>query len=121
MFNLIVAMIACQTMNGISWFGYDRAVHAAQHGDWQYAMQLLKEQLVDASDNADLLYDAGVASFKMGEMDQAHAYFKHAAEHSKADNLLTECSYFNLGNCCVEKSRLEEQIEQIKDLKKKFD
>ena len=106
---VLIIMIICQ-VRCYAWFGYDRAVYAAQKGNWQKATQLLTQKLVNAPNRADLLYDAGVASFRAGEIDKAHVYFARATEQDAVDTQIKEQAYFNCGNCCVERKQLEEAV-----------
>ena len=107
---VIIIVTWFHSLMSAPWFGYDRGVHAAQKGDWKKSTQLLTQKLIDEPDRVDLLYDAGVASFRSGEIDKAHAYFMRAAESEKVDSGLKEQVYFNLGNCCVEQKQLKEAV-----------
>lgn len=91
-------------------FSYDRAAYAAQQGHWEKARNELKKNLVDKSDNADLLYDAGVASYELKDFSQACAYFTQAAICAD-DNALKEKACFNAGNSCVALNELESALD----------
>lgn len=108
---LIMASLCMPAAVEASWFLYDRAAANAQRGDWVGAKEQLARALVDAPDNANMLYDAGVSSYKTGDMSQAAAYFKRAAETADAA-LLKERAHFNLGNTYVQKKELEKALEQ---------
>jgi len=93
-----------------SWLAYDRGVAAAQRGDWQKATSLLTQKLVDSPDRPDLLYDAGVASYRSNDIERAYAYFTKASEHGSAGLQLKEQAYFNIGNCCVQQNQLQKAV-----------
>lgn len=93
-------------------FEYDRAIRAAQRNDWHHAKQMLKNLLVHHADQPDVLYDAGVASYKTGEFDTAHAYFNASAQCADAHPHLKEQAYFNSGNSLVQVNKLDQAIEQ---------
>ena len=99
------------TVSSASWFAKDRAVLKAQKGDWPGARTQLTRALVDAPDDAATLYDAGVASYKTGDMNQAVAYFKRATEVSVCPPSIKEQSYFNCGNTCVQQKELQKALE----------
>ena len=99
------------TVSGASWFAKDRAVLKAQKGDWPGARMQLTRALVDAPDDAATLYDAGVASYKTGDINQAAAYFKRATEASACPPSIKEQSYFNWGNTCVQQKELQKALE----------
>ena len=92
------------------WFGYDRAVSSAQHEQWQQANEQFKQLVTQQPDRPDILYDAGVAAYKVADFDQAHAYFQSAAEHETADRHIKEQAYFNAGNAQVQLKKLKEAL-----------
>lgn len=94
-----------------SWFSHDSAVAYAQKENWEKSKELLKHALVNNSGNADVVYDAGVASFKTNEYEKALAYFENAAKEAKDNKILQEQSYFNAGNCQVKLNHLQEAID----------
>ena len=100
------------TVSSASWFAKDRAVLKAQKGDWSGARAQLTRALVDAPDDAATLYDAGVASYKTGDMNQAAAYFKRATEAAACPPSIKEQAYFNWGNTCVQQKELQKALEQ---------
>ncbi len=103
-------LFCCQTV--YPWFEYDRAAASAQQQDWGKATQLLKQVLVDQPDRPDVLYDAGVASFRVGDVEQARAYFNAVTQAEHVDTQLKEQAHFNLGNTQVQRKKLQEAIEQ---------
>ncbi len=91
-------------------FAHDRGVVAGQKGDWEKSYALLTEELANSPENPSLLYDTGIAAYKLGKHEQAYAYFSNTAESEKAPNHLKEQAYFNAGNCGVQLQKLEQAI-----------
>lgn len=91
-------------------YAYGSAIAAAQTGDWKKAQQGLTAQVVDAPDRADLLYDNGVASYRLSEFEKAAAYFQSVAKSDTASADLKKQAYFNLGNTHVALKNLQEAI-----------
>jgi len=79
-------------------FAYDLAMRAGSKGDWQKAQSLLNSVLVEQPKNGAVLYDAGVTAYKLGQFDNARAYFDGAIEHNNNDAVLKQQARFNLGN-----------------------
>ena len=92
------------------WFGYDRAVSAAQQEQWQQANEQFKQLITQRPDRPGMLYDAGVAAYNVEDFGQAHAYFQAAAEHETADRRIKERGYFNAGNARVQLKKLKEAL-----------
>lgn len=88
---------------------YDNAAYAAQKGKWKDAHEKLNSILVDAPDRADVLYDAGVAAYNLGNKCQAATCFARAAECS-ADKNIAFCAHFNAGNTYVDEKELEQAL-----------
>lgn len=115
--NLIKIMMSSLILFGCpitqcGWFAHDRAVCAGQKGDWKSAQKLFTSALIHQPDDPQLLYDAGVAAYKLGEFAQANAYFSAAAQSEKAPDALRELAYFNAGNACVALEQLEQAIKE---------
>ena len=94
-----------------NWFKHDRAAYAAQQESWDEAKSLLKELVRDNPDDPTMLYDAGVSSYKLGEIAQARGYFEQAAASPKADSTLKEQSFFNVGNTHMKDEAYDKAIE----------
>ena len=94
----------------------DYATHIAHCGDWKRSNQMLANLTVKDPDSADLLYDSGVAAFKISEFEKAHAYFNNAKKSSNASEILKKQACFNLGNTCVELKKFEDAIAQYKQV-----
>ena len=55
----------------VSEWTYSNACNAAQKEDWKCAQDSFKKLLVEDSDRPDLLYDAGVAAYRLQEFEKA--------------------------------------------------
>lgn len=91
-------------------FEYDSVALSAQRGEWEKAQEKIQPLLVTHHDSPDLLYDAGVASYKLKQYEQAVAYFEHAAQAKSVDKILKERALFNAGNAHVALHNLEQAI-----------
>lgn len=97
---------------------YSRAVHAAQRDDWKEAQQRMSTLVVDDPDNASLLYDNGVAAYRMKEYVKAAAYFEQALQQKNASLSLQEQVRFNLGNTQVALNHFEDAIHCYEEVLK---
>lgn len=97
--------------NSFGWFNYDRAIIHGQNDKWIESKELLKNELIKKPENAGLLYDAGVSSYKSGEYDKALSYFNKTAQHTNSSKSLQEQAYFNTGNTHVQLKQLQEAID----------
>jgi tetratricopeptide (TPR) repeat protein len=93
-----------------AWFEHGRAVDAANTGDWHRANSLLTTKLVNHPDDPCVVYDAGVAAYKVGDHEQARAYFDHVTQLPHVSDGIKERAYFNAGNAHVALKQLEEAI-----------
>jgi len=93
-------------------FNYSKATALAQEGDWQAAQEKYHSLLVNEPDRPDLLYDAGVSSYRLKQFEQADAYFSSAAAQEQIDPLLKKQTLFNLGNTKVALNQLEKALTQ---------
>lgn len=93
-------------------FDYDRAVSAAQTGDFEKADTLLSSLMIDHPERPDLLYDAGVVACKKKDFKRARACFEHACLSSSCPLSLQEQAHFNCGNACVEQKELKQAIQE---------
>jgi len=92
-------------------FDHDKAVCAAQQGDYARALSLLQRSVTNTPDDPSVVYDAGVAAYKTGDLEQADAYFSATAESPKAEQSLREQAYFNRGNVHATQKKYREAIE----------
>ena len=97
-------------------FGYDSAAYSAQQGKWSEARDKFKKLVVDRSQDPALLYDVGVSSFETKEFEQAAAYFKNVVTSPTVSNKLKEQALFNLGNAYVELKKLQDAIDQYREV-----
>lgn len=92
-------------------FSYDLANYAAQKGEWKDAHARLNNIIINNPDSADVLHDAGVAAYKLGDCGQAVTCFTRAAECAHDDNLRFD-AYFKAGNASVDVQDLQGALEQ---------
>jgi tetratricopeptide (TPR) repeat protein len=91
-------------------FAYDQAILLAQQGNWQEASHCLQHLLVNNPEDASLLYDTGVASFNMNDMEHAIAYFQQAAQKSGNNSVLQEKAWVNAGTAYAKNDNFDEAI-----------
>lgn len=92
-------------------FSYDSAIYKTQKGNWQEAHEALNSMITHNPDSADIIYDAGVAAYNLGNKCQAATCFARAAECSK-DKHLAVCAHFNAGNIYVDEKNLQSALEE---------
>jgi Ca-activated chloride channel homolog len=107
--NLI--LIFLMTSSLIYPFSYDSAIHKAQKGNWQDAHNALNSIITDNPDRADVVYDAGVAAYNLGNKCHAATCFTRAAECS-TDKNIAFCAHFNAGNVYVDEKKLERALQE---------
>lgn len=95
-------------------FDHDRAVIDAGQGNWGQAMTKMNQCLVNNPDNPSIIYDAGVASYKLGQAKQAADYFKRVTSVVNAEPMLREHAYFNLGNAHVALKAYQDAVTAYK-------
>lgn len=101
----------CLPSLSYAWFAYDKAAYAGQSGQWQQAMQCMKNVINQNPSDPYALYDAGVAAYRNKEFAQALAYFHQASVACIADNPpLQERALFNEGNTLAQLQRYQEAI-----------
>lgn len=93
-------------------YAYSRACLAGQCGDWQKAQRQMSNLVIDHPDRAELLYDNGVAAFRLQEFQKAGAYFEDVTKKSDVSVPLKKQAHFNLGNTQVALNELPKAIEQ---------
>ena len=90
---------------------YSQAIRCAQSEQWADAQHRLSTLMIDDSDNPELLYDSGVAAYRVKEYQKAEAYFHQMTQNERAIGVLKEKAYFNLGNTKVALNKLDEAID----------
>lgn len=108
----IVLLLLCTFLSatGTSTWDYAKATKAAQAGDWHNAQTILSSLLVEEPDNSSLLYDVGVAAYRLEQPEKAVAYFSSAHETAQ-DVQLKEQSLFNRANAYVSLKEFEKALE----------
>ena len=96
-------------------FSYSKAADLATAGQWQEAQMKMNRLIVDEPDRADLLYDNGVAAYKLKEYEKARAYFQDVIAKENVPTQLKEQAYFNLGNTFVGLKKLEDAIKHYEE------
>lgn len=99
---------------------YGRAMQEAQQGNWESAHARLNQLVTDNPERADILYDSGVAAYRLKNFESAQAYFKHAIQSADlsadlsaiAKDDLKERAHFNLGNTYVATKQLQQAIDE---------
>jgi tetratricopeptide (TPR) repeat protein len=94
--KFLLLLLFCSLSLSAVPFAYDTAVLRAKEGNWNAALDQLKNCVTTSPDDASIVYDTGVASFHVGDYTHAIAYFEQAVE-STQDPLLQEKSLVNLG------------------------
>lgn len=102
-------MIPLQAHISFEW-AYSKASNAAQKEDWKQAQESLKELLVENPERPDLLYDTGVAAYKLKEFEKAEAYFSAVADQKNSESNLKKQALFNLANSKVSLKKLEDAL-----------
>lgn len=116
MIKLSVLCVLFLSSNAQGFFSYDRAASLMEQEKWQEAKQQLKTLLVDKPDSPDILYDAGVASYKTKDLKQAAAYFKRVTDLPQTKIELKEQAYFNAGNTSAALKEYDEAIKQFNEV-----
>lgn len=91
---------------------YGQAMQHAQQGDWEQAHSQLNQLVTDNPERADILYDSGVAAYRLKNFESAQAYFKHVTEHDDIPAELKERAHFNLGNTYAATKQLQHAIDE---------
>jgi Ca-activated chloride channel family protein len=91
---------------------YGQAVQQAQQGNWQQAHTQLNQLVTNNPDRPDILYDSGVAAYRLKNFESAQAYFKQVTGNEKSTNELKERAHFNLGNAYAAAKQLQEAIDE---------
>lgn len=97
---------------------YSRACAAGQCCNWNAAQDGMSCLVIDNPDCAELLYDNGVAAYRLKEFEKAQAYFSDVAKNEKANSNLKKQSHFNLGNTQVALNEFPEAIKEYEEVLK---
>jgi Ca-activated chloride channel homolog len=96
----IMLMIVCSNSVYADFLSHARAVVAGQSGDLQSARNLLATELIKKPKDCTLLYDNGVAEFKLGNYDSAAHYFEKVSQITDDQSKKKE-AFFNAANAYV--------------------
>ena len=99
-----------------SFFSQDYAAVSAQKENWKEAQSKLQPLVAAHHTDSVLLYDMGVASYKLKEYEAAEAYFKDAAQQDQVSVSLKEQAHFNLGNSYIQQKKLSEALSAYNDV-----
>lgn len=107
--RFIVLLFFINAMDASEWH-YSKASADAQQENWKEAQTAFSKLLVQDPENSSLLYDAGVAAYRLKEFEKAAAYFSSVAD--KTDDMqLKEQAYFNGANAQVGLKQLEQALQ----------
>lgn len=95
---------------------YSRACLQAQRGDWQATQESMNTLMVDFPDQPDVIYDNGVAAYRLKDYEKAQTYFQEAAKKPTASLGLRKCAHFNLGNTAVALKKFDDAIKQYEEV-----
>lgn len=117
--GIVIGALMAGSLNAAvsSVLDYGKAIVMAQQGDWKNSQERLRNLIIDAPDRADLLYDAGVAAYRLAEHEKAAAYFDAAAH--KDDGALKQQALFNRGNAQVALKKYHEAIDAYESVLKR--
>ena len=85
---------------------------AFQNGNFQEAEQKYADAQIDAPDNPEANYNAGLACYRLEKYDEAISAFQRAASGASTE-LEAKCHY-NIGNCLFRQGKLKESLESYK-------
>ncbi len=85
---------------------------AFKDGNFQEAEQKYADAQIDAPDNPEANYNAGLACYRLEKYDEAISAFQRAASGASQD-LEAKCHY-NIGNCLFRQGKLKESLESYK-------
>ena len=114
---IVMILISVQTSYaglGSEW-RYSLAAEKALQEKWKEAQGDMNALLVDAPDKAELLYDNGVAAYKLKEHEKAAAYFEQVIRKKGVEPQLKKQAHFNLGNADVGLKKYAEAIGQYQE------
>ena len=121
MYVLFVFLLTLPSYLCADWqsaYGHGRAIVSAQKGDWKGAQEHLQATLVHNPDDATVLYDLGVTSYKQNEFDRARVYFEAVTNSKLVPLALQEQAYFNAGNTAVAQKKLPDAVDAYEQVLK---
>jgi Ca-activated chloride channel homolog len=114
----VLLIIFYGTSMQAGWFSHQRvhscAVQDAAQGDWQGSLKKMVGLLAihDAvCDDAELLFDTGVAAYRNQEFEHALSYFSDVEKCSNTTSSMVQEAQFNAGNSALQLKRYDQAIE----------
>lgn len=89
-----------------------KAAACGQKEQWQQAQTHMHQLMIDNPDQADIVYDSGVAAYRLAEFSKAAAYFENVTKLPEVQKDLKKQAHFNLGNTKVALGQLPDAITQ---------
>lgn len=99
-------------------YAYSKACASGQAGDWRDAQENMCNLIIDTPDRPELLYDTGVAAYRLQEFDKAKAYFDQTTKNNVSSDQLKKQAYFNLGNTEVALNNLQDAVNAYESVLK---
>ena len=87
------------------------AIRDAEQEKWESAQNRLRMLLTDNPNNSSILYDLGVASYRLKEFEPAYSYFTAATIQENCPLDLKKQAYFNQGNAAFQLKHLEQALD----------
>lgn len=84
-----------------------------KNGNYEKALKLYDEALIDRPYSPVLHYNAGAAAYQSGDFLRADKEFKESAQ--AGDRILRAASHYNRGNALYRQGNVSEAIESYKD------
>src|SRR5438874_124012 len=93
---LFFLLCTCFSVNAI--FERDQFLALRQKEEWEQALTIINNLLIEDPHNSELLYHAGLVSYKLENLKQAQNYFDQATAQKNGSNEITFKSFYNAGN-----------------------
>ncbi len=113
---LLFILVVPAQVESSSWWPHSRAAAYGQDGKWQEAQAELTKVIVDNPDQADVLYDNGIAAYRLGQYATAAAYFESVIQEAVVPLELKKQALFNLGNTNVALKELPAAIKKYEEV-----
>lgn len=112
---VFITLMSISPLEAALW-SQSKAAAYGQQEQWKKAQEELAPLIVDNPDNAELLYDNGIAAYRLGEFAAAAAYFENVIKTSHVERDLQKQAYFNLGNSNVALKELQTAIKNYEEV-----
>ncbi len=100
---------------GSAWIQSKAAAYGQQE-KWEEAQVQMNQLMVDSPDQPDLLYDSGVAAYRLSEFAKAAAYFENVTKVPHVEHDLKKRAHFNWGNTNVALNKLADAVTQYQQV-----